>query len=239
MATTRARGQIVAMGGGGFSMEPENPLLDDFVLGLTRKRRPRVCFVGTASGDSANYIERFYAAFPGERALATHLPSFTRGREPLDPVAHLGQQDVIYVGGGNTANMLLVWRLHGVDKAIRAAWRRGAVLCGVSAGMICWFEGCLTDSFGPLAPLGDGMGLLKGSACPHYDGEPDRRPMYQQVIREGRLPGGVAADDGAALHYVGKRLVGAVSSRPGAKAWRVVIRAGRVREQAVPTRYLG
>jgi len=225
---------IVAMGGGGFSMEPENPLLDDFVLSLTGRERPSVSFVGTASGDSEDYRGRFYAAFPEARAAATHLPLF-RCTVP-DVRAHLLAQDVIYVGGGNTANLLAVWRVHGVDEAIREAYAAGVILAGVSAGMICWFEESLTDSYGPVAPLKGGLGLIRGSACPHYDGEADRRPAYRRLVASGALIPGVAADDGAALVYRGGELTEAVSSRPDAGAWLLDADA---RETPISVRYLG
>jgi dipeptidase E len=232
----RAVPQIVAMGGGGFLMEPRNPRLDDYVLGLTGKRRPRVCFLATASGDSATSIAKFHRAFPRQRAVASHLLLFNRDRRPLDEV--LLNQDVIYVGGGNTANLLLIWRLHGIDRALRRAWRRGIVLAGVSAGMNCWFEACCTDSFGPLAPLEDGLGFLPGSACPHYDGEAERRPKYHQMMRRG-LPAGHAADDGAALHFRGRRLFACVSSRPRARCYFVRRESSGVIETPLETRFLG
>jgi len=227
---------IVALGGGGFSMEPRNTMLDDYILSLTANERPRVCFLPTASGDASQYIANFYGSFLPERAVASHLPLFTR--RPGDPRDLLLSQDVIYVGGGNTANALLIWRRHGIDAVLREAWERGVVLCGVSAGMICWFECSCTDSFGPLAPLRDGLAFLPGSACPHYDGEVDRRPRYQQMIREG-LPGGYAADDGAALHFEGTELRAVVGSRPNARAWRVELVNGEIHEHEVPTRFLG
>ncbi|MGD8240876.1 MAG: Type 1 glutamine amidotransferase-like domain-containing protein, partial [Armatimonadota bacterium] len=131
------------------------------------------------------------------------------------------------------------WRLHGVDRMLREAWESGVILAGISAGMICWFEASVTDSFGRgLSPFHDGLGLLPGSACPHYDSEPNRRPTYQQLIGEGALPGGIAADDGAAVHFVGAEVVEAVSSRPNACAYRVELRHGRVLEHPLETRYL-
>jgi dipeptidase E len=133
------------------------------VLDLSGKPRPRICFVPTASGDSSMYITRFYEAFVG-RAEASHLGLF--GRPRTDTAAVLAAQDIVYVGGGNTANMLAVWRVHGVDRMLRAAWERGVILTGVSAGMICWFEAGVTDSFGPLAALRDGLGILPGSGLP-------------------------------------------------------------------------
>jgi dipeptidase E len=234
---TRIERHIVAMGGGGFSMEPENPLLDDFVLRLTGKRRPRVCFVPTAGGDSDGYIGRFYAAFgAGDRAIPSHLGLFAR--KVVDIRSFLLAQDVIYVGGGNTANMLAVWRVHGVDTILLRAWAVGVVLCGVSAGAICWFESGVTDSYGPLAALNDGLGLLPGSVCPHYDGEAQRRPTYHSLIGRGKLGGGYAADDGAALHFVGRRLAEVVTSRPEAGAYRLKKVKGKVVETRLQTRYL-
>lgn len=228
--------QIVAMGGGGFSMEPRNPRLDRYILALAPSRRPRVCFVSTASGDSPVYVRRFYAAMRKHECRPSHLDLFRR--DARDPTAHLLAQEIIYVGGGNTANLLAVWRLHGVDRAMHQAWRRGIILCGVSAGMICWFQSSLTDSFGPLRELHDGLGLLPGSACPHYDGEPRRRPTFRRLVRSGVLPDGVAADDGAAIHFVGRAISKCVASRFNARGYRVRLQDGRVVEEPLPTAFL-
>ncbi len=231
-----AKRHIVAMGGGGFSVPGDNGVLDNYVLALTRKKKPRICFVGTATGDNREYIVRFYDAFPATRAVASHLPLFGVPRKDIREF--LLAQDVIYVGGGNTANMLAVWRIHGVDRALREAWRRGIVLTGVSAGMLCWFEGGVTDSFGrPLGSIQGGLGLLKGSACPHYDGETDRRPIYHRLLKRG-LKAGVAVDDWAAIHYVGVKIHACIASKPGAKCYRVGVRGGAVSEEAMKTRYL-
>jgi peptidase E len=219
------------MGGGGFSMEPRNPRLDRYVLSLTGKPRPRVCFVPTASGDSPDYVRRFHQAFAKLPCRPSDLPLFRRDGRDLR--RFLLEQDVLYVGGGNTANLLSVWRTHGIGRIVREAWRRGAVLCGVSAGMICWFECSITDSFGPLQNLDDGLGFLPGSACPHYDGEPQRRPTYHRLIQRG-FPAGYAADDGAALHFVGRTLHRCISSRPRAGAYRVERIGSRVREMPLP-----
>lgn len=146
-------------------MEPDNPLLDDFILSLAQKRQPKVCFVPTASGDSDKYVARFYCAFGSSRCSPSHLPLFLG--HLLELANFLCDQDVIYVGGGNTANMLAVWRVQAMDKALAAAWRKGVVLCGVSAGAMCWFEGSLTDSFGSrLAPLRDGLSFSQGGVLP-------------------------------------------------------------------------
>jgi dipeptidase E len=130
-------------------------------------------------------------------------------------------QDAISVGGGSTANMLAIWRAHGFDELLHEAWERGIVLFGASAGMICWFEAGVTDSFGPqLEGMRDGLGFLEGSACPHYDGEARRRPRYRELVDAG-FPEGVAADDGVGLHYLGTELHRVVTCRPGATAYLV------------------
>ncbi|MGH2344977.1 MAG: Type 1 glutamine amidotransferase-like domain-containing protein, partial [Chloroflexota bacterium] len=158
-------GQIVAMAGGGFSMEQENPLLDRYVLSLARSARPRVLFL--QPGDSPSYFERFHAAFDRLPCEHAHLSLFAPG--VADIRALLLAQDVIYVGGGNTKSMLALWREWGLDRVLREAWQNGVVLCGISAGAICWFEQGVTDSIpGSLTPL-QCLGLLPGSACPHYD----------------------------------------------------------------------
>lgn len=210
-------GHIVAMGGGGFYADPRSPL-DDFVLSLSASRRPRICLVPTPSGDSDRGIAAFFEAFSGRDCEPSCLRLFG---VPDDPVRQLSSQDVIYVCGGNTANALAIWRVHGVDVALRQAWDQGAVLAGPSAGANCWFECSITDSFGPgLDPLHDGLGLLPGSFCPHYDGEELRRPRYRTLVDQG-FPPGHAADDDAAFHFVGLDLREVVSARAGACGYRV------------------
>lgn len=243
MPSEATQGQIVALGGGGFSMEPENPLLDDFTLSLSQRQPARVCFVPTASADSTSYLVRFYRAFSG-RAVATDLTLFSSSsltRQPKSSVELAGfiaEQDIFYVGGGNTVNLLAIWRAHHLDKLLRDAWAKGAILCGVSAGMICWFRGGVTDSFGALDALSDGLGLIDATACPHYDSEENRRPTYHRLI-EGGFGAGYGADDGAAIHFRGTDLVEAVSSRPDAAVYRVELVQGRVEETRLATRFLG
>jgi peptidase E len=204
----RVSGQILAMGS-------YAPAFDDAVLELGG---PRVCFVPTASDDERWSALRFYESF-AHRAEASHV-SFNPWPRP-DLREHVLAQDAIYVSGGNTANALAIWRVHGFDYILREAWERGILLCGWSAGMICWFEAGVTDSFGPqLGPLRDGLGFLTGSACPHYDGEERRRPVYTQLVAEG-FPAGYAADDAAALHFVGTELHEVVVTAEDARAYRV------------------
>jgi peptidase E len=230
---------ILTLGGGGFSGDPEGgSALDDFLLGLTGKTRPRVCFVPTASGDSIEYAERFLAAFDG-RAETSVLSLFGNPAFDYTPPEHVLDQDVVYVGGGSTANLLALWRLHGLDRRLREAAARGTVLAGISAGMNCWYEGSSTDSFGPLRALPDGLGLLPGSACPHYFGEAERQAAYHRMIASGELPGGHAADDGVALLWRDGVLVEAVSERPDGQAFRVELVDGEVVETPLAVRFLG
>jgi dipeptidase E len=213
-------GHIVAIGGGDFwNEESPDPRLDAFILALSGRARPRVCFLGTASGDAEGYAYRFYRAMRAHDCVASDLTLFPRTVDDLAPV--VAAQDVFWVGGGSTANLLAVWRLHGLDALLRSAYDRGAVLAGISAGMNCWFDASTTDSFGlTLAPLRDGLGLLPGSACPHYDGEAQRRPLYRGLVDDG-FPPGWATDNDVALHFEGGDLVEAVALREGAAAYRV------------------
>ena len=215
--------QIVAMGGGGFLMD--NQLLDRFVLELIGARRPKICLLATASGDSPAVEASFAEAFPVAGFDASVLRLFDR--DVADIPAFLAEHDVVYVGGGNTVSMLAVWRAHSVDEALRGVYEAGVVLAGVSAGANCWFEACTTDSFslGRADPLLDGLGLIPGSFTPHYDGEETRRPAVHALIGSGTLPDGHACDDYAALHVVDGEVHAAVASRPGARAFRVA-RAG-------------
>jgi dipeptidase E len=216
------------MGGGGFSMEPDNPALDRFVVDLARRPNPSVCFLATASGDADSYIERFYAAFRNFECRPMHVPLFAR---TPDLKTILLEQDVIYVGGGNTRSMLAVWREWEIPELLHRAWQSGTVLAGISAGAICWFETGLTDSSGAgLYPLSC-LGFLPGACCPHYDGEPERRPALRGLVDQGTIANALALDDSAAAHFVNGRLANIVSSRPNARAYRVE----RVNGQVVET----
>lgn len=207
--------RIVACGG----QQLESAALTRYVLGLVGEPRPSVLFLATASGDDPANLLRFYETFAAHPCEATHLALF---RRTVDDIAALiAAQHVVMVAGGNTANMLAIWRLHGVEDALRRAYQKGTILTGWSAGCICWFESGITDSFTlELGPLRDGVGLLKGSACPHYDSEERRRPVYTREIAAGLLPG-IALDDGVAARYDDEQLVEIVSARPEGRAFRV------------------
>jgi peptidase E len=232
---------ILAIGGGGFQATERyaarpGPLVEH-ALSLTGKDEPRVCALYTATGDDVARIAQWYACWAayGNGVRPSHvavmpMPSVDDLRK------HLLDQDAVYVGGGSVAGLMVLWRLHGLDAVFREAWEAGVVLFGVSAGSLCWHSGGTTDSFGPeLRPWTDGLGLVPGSNCPHYDSEERRRPLYQRLVREGVLTPGYAADDGVGLHYVGTDLHEAVADRDGASAWRVEPTG----ETKVPTRLLG
>jgi dipeptidase E len=226
---------IVAIGGGTFQVPGvDDGRLDTFLLSLAQERscreRPRVCYIPTAAADSDATLADFYRAFD-DRAEASHLALFARTVSDID--GFLGGQDLVFIAGGNTVNMLAIWRQHGVDRAVLAAWESGVVMSGVSAGGICWFEGYSTDSYGPeLQAVRDGFGVLSGSFIPHYHGEPQRRPLFHRLVADGTLPPGYGVDDGAALVFRGTELAEAVSALPGAAAFRVE----RVDDDAEETR---
>lgn len=227
---------IVALGGGGFSMEPENPALDQYILQQTGKARPRVCFFPHATDDAVRYVRNFYEAFTRLDVRPTALSLFNPPTADLE--SFLLEQDVIYVGGGNTKSMLALWREWGLDEILREAWTKGVVLAGISAGAICWFEQGLTDSIpGPYTAL-NGLGFLPGSCSPHYDGEALRRPTFQRLLAQGKIKPGLALDDGAAAHFVDGELQQVVTSRPRAGAYRLEMVAGQVSERALEVNYL-
>jgi peptidase E len=228
---------IVVLGGGGFSTG--DAPLDDWVLSHARRSPPRVLFVPTASGDAEAYVATFSAAMAARGLDAGVLRLFDR-RVVEDLGALVRRFDVVYVGGGSTLNLLLVWRAHGLDRALADAARDGVVLAGVSAGMNCWFEASVTDSYGVgrADPLRDGLGLLGGSACPHFHGEPARRPAFHALVAGGALPAGLAVDDGCAVRFADGRPVDAAASARGAGAWRVSAHDGRAVEAPLTVAHL-
>jgi peptidase E len=234
------RKHILAIGGGALMPRDGFPLYIEEAARLSGKARPKVCVLNTAEGDNPASTLRFYNRLADGPAEVRHLALFPMPNV-ADPEDLLLSQDVVWVGGGSVANMLAVWRVHGLDEVFRKAWAAGVVLMGSSAGGICWFEGGTTDSFGPeLRPFTDGLGFLQGSYCPHYLSEARRRPLYHRLVGEGALPDGYACDDGVGLHFVDEELVEVVADRAGAEGF--VVRRGPVgvvKESALAVRFLG
>jgi dipeptidase E len=223
-----AERHIVAIGGGQLCRG-----LCDFIVDLTGRQRPRLLWIGTASAEDAEATLRIYDSF-GERAHLSRLEFFPW---PPDVRALLLDQDVVFVGGGNTANMLAIWRLHGMDVVLREALDQGVVVAGSSAGGMCWFEETVTDSFGPpLRPM-ECLGFLPGSFCPHFDDEELRRPRYHELVASG-FPGGYAADAGVGMHFVERELREVVACRVGTCAYRVELVNGEVVETPLEARLL-
>lgn len=184
-------------------------------------RAPRICHIGTAGGDQQWFNALFSEAGQAAGMTVTHLNLFPMPTA-ADPAALLLEQDVVWVGGGSVANLLALWRLHGLDEALREAWQAGVVLSGVSAGSLCWHVGGTTDSFGPdLRPVANGLAFLPYSAGVHYDSEPQRRPLYQGLVGAGVLPAGYATDDGTGIVYHGTEFAEAVSEVTGKGAYYV------------------
>jgi dipeptidase E len=231
-------GTIFAMGGGGFTMEPSNPVLDDFILGLAPAREPRLLFLPTASGDPAGQIAAFHERFADRACRPSHLSLFRLHGSKRTLREVVLEQDVIYIGGGSMRNLLAIWRAHGLDELLTEAWERGIVLAGLSAGAMCWFEAGITRSSGPPQTI-RGLGLLPGSLSVHADGEPERLPVYVDAVRRGEIPGGWAADDGVGLLFQGTSFVRAVSSRPGAAACRCDAVQGELVRQRLEPELLG
>ncbi len=235
-SSSSAHADIIALGGGGFSMEPDNAALDLYVLAQAKAPRPNICFVPTASGDSERYLLNFYAAFARYECVPTHLKLFARTPDLRELLL---RQHIIYVGGGNTKSMLAVWKDWGLPDVLREANQQGVVLAGISAGAICWFEQGVTDSWAGRLEVVDCLGMLRGSCTPHYDGEADRRPSLHRMLAEGAIGPGYALDDGAAIHFRNGAVHAVVASRPNARAYQVRAEASRTAiETPLPMRTL-
>ncbi|HUR86875.1 MAG TPA: peptidase E [Solirubrobacteraceae bacterium] len=223
---------IFAMGGGGFTADPTNTALDEYILSLTNKREPRILFLPTASGDPNAQIAAFRSTFGNRECHARHLSLFRLEDEPVDIRTLILGQDVVYVGGGSMRNLLAIWREHGLDRILRDAWDEGVVLAGLSAGGMCWFQHGITRSTGRPAPA-RGLGFLPGSFSVHYDGDPTRRPVFLDAVARGSMPDGYGADDGVGLLFSDRTLTRIVSARPEARAYRVAAGADAAVDETV------
>lgn len=220
--------QIIAIGGAAFARPGHEPFFENYILTQTGKKRPKIAFLATATGDNSRYVANFYATFSRLECRPSHIPLFERTPDLRKTIL---SQDAIFVGGGNTKSMLAVWREWGIDVLLREAWKKGIVLAGVSAGAICWFEEGSTDSWADDLYAMPCLGFLPGSCCPHYSGEKDRRPWYKNMIRKGAIAPGIAIDDGAAAHFIGTRFHKSVSAFPKTAVYRVYAEKTRCHEE--------
>lgn len=229
--------QIIGMGGGGFTME-RSPLLDLYVLASSGKTNPNICFLPTASADNSNYIEFFEKVFEQYPCRTSYLEIFSPSVRDMEGL--LLDADIIYVGGGNTKSMLALWREWGVDRALKLAYEQGTILAGVSAGFVCWFEECVTDSIPHKFTAMNCLGLLKGSGCPHYTNAKGRPEAYHRLLADGQISAGYAADDGVALHFIDGKLERTVASRRDASGYHLYRDMDlKVQEEQIQPLYLG
>lgn len=232
-------GQIIALGGGGFSDDPDNPLLDEYILKQSGKSKPKILFLPTAGGDHEDYIVKFYRSYRKLNCKPTHLAltkknfSFTRLEETVL------EQDIIFVGGGSPRFLMQVWRKTGMDRIIKKAWKGGIILSGMSAGAICWFEDGFKNPKDNIWLRVSCMGFLEGSFCPHYDKRGELRFAYRKMISESEISGGFGVEDGVALHFIGTELKRIVSSNQNANAFHVKKTGIRVTEKEIKPEYLG
>ena len=201
-------GEIIAIGGGGFGRNPNSTIIEQYILDQSSQSKPKICFIPTASAEDKSYIVNFYKAFSKLNCQATHLNFFERTPNLRSII---NKQDIIYVGGGNTKSMLAVWKEWKLDVLLEKFYKKGKILCGVSAGSICWFEKGITDSWASNLSVLDCLGLIKGNNCPHYDGEKDRRPTVHKFIEDSKIDGCYASDDGAAIHFKNGEIYKSVS----------------------------
>ena len=195
--------QIIAIGGGGFGRNPNQRIIENYIIEQSSVDRPNVLFIPTASAEDKSYLVNFYSCFNGLDCVANHLKFFQRTPR-LDSL--INKADIIYIGGGNTKSMLAVWREWKLDKYLLKAYKKGTVLAGVSAGAICWFEQGITDSWASNLNVIDCLGLIPGTCCPHYDSEKDRKPSVHKFIRDGKIKSTYAIEDGAAMHFIDDKL---------------------------------
>ena len=223
-------GQIIAIGGGGFGRNPNQPIIEKYIIKQSVVENPNICFIPTASAEDKSYIVNFYTAFNKLNCSPTHINLFQR-TPSLRSI--INKQNIIYIGGGNTKSMLAVWKEWKLDQLLLKAYNRGAILCGVSAGAICWFEKGVTDSWASNLNVMDCMGFLGGCCCPHYDGEKDRKPSVEKFLNESIIDSCVALEDGSALHYKNGKIYTAVSFFKDTNVYQVTLRNGSINHEII------
>ena len=222
-----ANGHIIAIGGGGFGRNPNEPIIENYILNLSNSQKPNITFFPTASAENSDYIVNFYTAFSSLNCNAKHISLF-KNTPNLESI--IRDSDIIYIGGGNTKSMLAVFKEWGLDKLLLKAYKDGKILAGVSAGAICWFDQGITDSWEDGLRVLDCMGILKGVCCPHYDGEVDRKPSVEKFLKSNEIDACFCIEDGAAIHYQNNRFKTAVAFYQNKNAYEVKLNRGSIKE---------
>ena len=223
--------QIIAIGGGGFGRNPGNGTIEKYILDQSDKNRPNICFIPTATGDDESYKVSYYATLTKLNCTPTHIDFFKR---TTDLEKLIKDQDIIFVGGGNTKSMLAVWREWGLDKILKKAYQNGTIMCGVSAGAICWFEKGVTDSWADKLNIMNCLGFIKGSCCPHYDEEPERKPSLSKFIENKDIQNCYAIEGACALHIKNEEVYSAISFRGKKTTFYVDYQSGKTVEKKLP-----
>ena len=219
--------QVIAIGGGGFGRSQESNLIEQYILDQTSKKKPKICFIPTATGDLDPYIVNFYSVFTKLKCVPSHISFFKR---TIDLQAHIQKQDAIFVGGGNTKSMLAVWRDWGLDLILKDAYDRGVVMSGVSAGAICWFEGGLTDSWASDLKMMECMNFIPGNCAPHYDEEPERRPATKKFLENKSIDFMYGIEGGAALHFIDEMPNSTIRFKKNKNAYKVTFDGKKINE---------
>lgn len=212
--------RILVLGGHEFNRREGNGAIVDAIVELADSNHPRICLLPTASGDMHDQISSFHRSFGERDCHPSSISLFRLGIDRIDVREHLMSQDVIYAGGGSMVNLIAIWRAHGLDAILREAWEEGILVCGQSAGAMCWFEWGITSSSGEPAPA-EGLGLLPGSACVHYLSEPERRRRFMDEIGAGTIPAGLGMEDQTGALFEGVQMVKSIVAREGAAVWSV------------------
>ena len=220
---------VIAIGGGGFGANPGQGIIEEYILKQTKKKNPKICFIPTATGDNEAYKVNYYSTFTNLDCCPTHLDFFKRTPDLNDLILN---QDAIFVGGGNTKSMLAVWKEWGLDKILKKAYKDGIVMSGVSAGAICWFQSGITDSWASNLKIMPCLNFVKGTCCPHFDEEPERRPAVKKLLLSNKIKDVFAVDGGAALHIKDEKIFKSVVFRSEKSSYLVSYDGKKINEKS-------
>jgi len=223
---------IIAIGGGGFGRNPSSNSIEKYILNLSVKDSPRICFLPTATGDNDTYIVRFYSVFTPLNCIPSHIEFFNRTKD-IDE--HIMNQDIVFVGGGNTKSMLAVWSDWGMNNILRNAYNKGTIMSGVSAGAICWFTSGITDSWNDQLKILPCLDFIDGTCCPHYDEEPSRIPYVNKVLHEKKITNCISIEGGSALHFINGSPYKNVSFKKNKNSYNVYIDKGEIIKDSYST----